>query len=75
MICLAIDVGRGVAPLEFMDKTLSDKESIALHVAPAQGLFLEMSFFEGYNRRKNTQKNPKNMSVFSARNVLLEVVV
>ena len=30
---------------------------MALHVAPAQGLFLEMSYFGGYNRRKNTQKN------------------
>jgi len=57
MICVAIDVARGAAPLEFMDKALDKKESIALHVAPAQGLFLEMSYFGGYNRRKNTQTN------------------
>ena len=57
MICVAIDVARGAAPLEFMDKALNKKESIALHVAPAQGLFLEMSYFGGYNRRKGTQTN------------------
>lgn len=56
-ICVAVDIGRGMAPLEFMDKALNKKESIALHVAPAQGLFLEMSYFGGYNRRKGTQKN------------------
>mmetsp|Transcript_16419 Transcript_16419/g.41166 ORF Transcript_16419/g.41166 Transcript_16419/m.41166 type:complete len:565 (-) Transcript_16419:68-1762(-) len=57
MIAVAIDVARGAAPLEFMDKALDKKKSIALHVAPAQGLFLEMSYFGGYNRRKSTQKN------------------
>mmetsp|Transcript_22185 Transcript_22185/g.47027 ORF Transcript_22185/g.47027 Transcript_22185/m.47027 type:complete len:583 (-) Transcript_22185:15-1763(-) len=57
MICVAIDIARGTAPLEFMDKALSKDEAIALHVAPAQGLFLEMSYFGGYNRRKNTQTN------------------
>jgi len=57
MICVAIDIARGMAPLEFMDKALDKKEAIALHVAPAQGLFLEMSYFGGYNRRKGTQKN------------------
>lgn len=57
MICVAIDIARGMAPLEFMDKALDKTEAIALHVAPAQGLFLEMSYFGGYNRRKGTQKN------------------
>ncbi len=57
MIGVAIDVARGAAPLEFMDRALNKKESIPLHVAPAQGLFLEMSYFGGYNRRKGTQKN------------------
>eukprot|EP00534_Pseudo-nitzschia_fraudulenta_P003639 CAMPEP_0201122954 /NCGR_PEP_ID=MMETSP0850-20130426/6456_1 /ASSEMBLY_ACC=CAM_ASM_000622 /TAXON_ID=183588 /ORGANISM="Pseudo-nitzschia fraudulenta, Strain WWA7" /LENGTH=546 /DNA_ID=CAMNT_0047389747 /DNA_START=434 /DNA_END=2074 /DNA_ORIENTATION=+ len=57
MICVAIDVARGTAPLGFLDRALNKKESIALHVAPAQGLFLEMSYFGGYNRRKGTQTN------------------
>jgi tRNA pseudouridine38-40 synthase len=57
MICVAIDIARGAAPLEFMDKALDKKGSIPLHVAPAQGLFLEMSYFGGYNRRKGTQSN------------------
>ena len=57
MICVAIDVARGAAPLEFMDKALDKTQSMALHVAPAQGLFLEMSYFGGYNRRKGQQPN------------------
>ena len=59
MVCVAIDVARGAVPLDFItNKALSNKESIALNVAPAQGLFLEMSYFEEYNHRKNTeQKN------------------
>ncbi|VEU33366.1 unnamed protein product [Pseudo-nitzschia multistriata] len=57
MICVAIDVARGAAPLSFMDRALDPTETVALHVAPAQGLFLEMSYFGGYNRRKNTQTN------------------
>jgi tRNA pseudouridine38-40 synthase len=57
MVCVAVDIARGAVPIEFIDKALSNKESLALHVAPAQGLFLEMSYFDGYNRRKNSQSN------------------
>ena len=56
MISMAIDVGRGAAPIDVMDQALSKTEQMRVHVAPAQGLFLEMSYFTGYNRRK--QKNP-----------------
>lgn len=57
MISLAVDVTRGVASLEFMDKALGKTESVVVSLAPAQGLFLEMSYFDGYNRRKASQ-NP-----------------
>jgi len=57
MVCVAIDVARGAVPIDFVDIALSTKGSIALHVAPAQGLFLEMSYYDGYNRRKSSQKN------------------
>ena len=57
MVCVAVDIARGAVPIEFIDKALSNKENLALHVAPAQGLFLEMSYFDGYNRRKNSQSN------------------
>lgn len=55
MISLAVDVTRGAASLDLMDKALSKKEIVCVALAPAQGLFLEMSYFGGYNRRKGTQ--------------------
>ena len=51
MVSLAIDVARGVASLDVMDKALS-KDVVCVSLAPAQGLFLETSYFGGYNRRK-----------------------
>jgi tRNA pseudouridine38-40 synthase len=57
MISMAIDVGRGAAPLEVMDQALSKEGVVNVHVAPAQGLFLEMSYFGGYNRRKEQSHN------------------
>lgn len=55
MISLAVDVTRGAASLDLMDKALSKNEVVCVALAPAQGLFLEMSYFGGYNRRKGTQ--------------------
>jgi hypothetical protein len=60
MISVAIDVARGAAPLVFMEKALS-KEEIVINVAPAQGLFLEMSNFGGYNRQKSQNKELSNL--------------
>eukprot|EP00934_Nitzschia_sp_Nitz4_P003517 Nitzschia sp. Nitz4//scaffold200_size39268//21283//22791//NITZ4_007618-RA/size39268-processed-gene-0.7-mRNA-1//1//CDS//3329541292//3507//frame0 len=57
MVSLAVDVTRGAASLELMDKALSKTEVVCVGLAPAQGLFLEMSYFGGYNRRKGSQ-NP-----------------
>jgi tRNA pseudouridine38-40 synthase len=56
MVSMAVDVARGVAPASVLDRALSKTDSVRVHVAPAQGLFLEMSYFTGYNRRK--QSNP-----------------
>jgi tRNA pseudouridine38-40 synthase len=52
MVSMAIDIARGAAPLEILEKALSKIETVRVTTAPAQGLFLEMSFFGGYNRRK-----------------------
>jgi tRNA pseudouridine(38-40) synthase len=53
MASLAIDVARGCATLETIHHALSPtNSSMNLNLAPAQGLFLDMSIFEGYNRRK-----------------------
>eukprot|EP00526_Cylindrotheca_closterium_P013255 CAMPEP_0113610312 /NCGR_PEP_ID=MMETSP0017_2-20120614/4967_1 /TAXON_ID=2856 /ORGANISM="Cylindrotheca closterium" /LENGTH=541 /DNA_ID=CAMNT_0000519207 /DNA_START=97 /DNA_END=1722 /DNA_ORIENTATION=- /assembly_acc=CAM_ASM_000147 len=61
MISMAIDVARGAAPLEIMDKALNKKERVRVGIAPAQGLFLEMSFFGGYNRRKAQNQDLPNL--------------
>ncbi|CAJ1963558.1 unnamed protein product [Cylindrotheca closterium] len=61
MISMAIDVARGAAPLEIMDKALNKTERVRVGIAPAQGLFLEMSFFGGYNRRKAQNQDLPNL--------------
>ena len=57
MVCMAMDVARGVAPLETVEKGLSKDNDIRVNLAPAQGLYMEMAYYGGYNRRK--QKNPE----------------
>ena len=62
MISMAIDVTRGVAPLSVLtDRALSKDQEIRVALAPAQGLFLELSYFDGYNRRKSVPHQKKNM--------------
>ncbi|KAL3942833.1 MAG: hypothetical protein SGBAC_003032 [Bacillariaceae sp.] len=61
MISMAIDVARGAAPPELMDMALDKKERVRVGIAPAQGLFLEMSFFGGYNRRKAQNADLPNL--------------
>jgi hypothetical protein len=56
-ISMAVDVARGVAPLDVLVKALSKNESIRIAVAPAQGLFLEMSYFVNYNRHKRQNQD------------------
>lgn len=57
MICMAIDVAREAAPLQTLVDGLSREECIRVAPAPAQGLYLEMSFYDGYNKRKQ-RSNP-----------------
>lgn len=57
MISVAVDVARGRAPLDFMDQALSKETYYTINTAPAQGLFLEMSFYGGYNRHKKKQNS------------------
>jgi len=53
MISLVIDVTRGTVPISILDKALhKDNDTVRVSLAPAQGLFLEQSYFDGYNRRK-----------------------
>ena len=58
MISMAVEVSRGVISLGVVDRALTKDEVMVVSLAPAQGLFLEVSYFDGYNRRKVTQ-NPE----------------
>ncbi|KAG7358313.1 tRNA pseudouridine synthase A [Nitzschia inconspicua] len=60
MIGVAVDVARGAIPLSIMDNALSKTHAMVIDVAPAQGLFLEMSYFGGYNTRKKQQNQDLN---------------
>lgn len=52
MVCMAIDITRGGAPLDTINRALAKNSDIRIATAPAQGLYLDMSFYGGYNRRK-----------------------
>jgi tRNA pseudouridine38-40 synthase len=56
MVSMAMDVARGAAPLEMVEKALSKEHDVRVNIAPSQGLFLEMSFYGAYNQHK--QVNP-----------------
>jgi len=52
MISMAIDVCRGSVPIDIMNISFSKEKVIRLDLAPSQGLLLEMSYFDGYNKHK-----------------------
>jgi tRNA pseudouridine38-40 synthase len=56
MVSMAVDVARGAAPLALAEQALSKHQDVRVNIAPSQGLFLEMSFYGGYNQHK--QINP-----------------
>ena len=51
MVSLAIDAARGAAPMSAMEDSM-EKRIMRISIAPAQGLFLDMSFFGAYNEKK-----------------------
>lgn len=57
MIALACDVVCERATLETMDVALDYKTRMILPIAPAQGLFLDMSVYDFYNDRKDKRSN------------------
>ena len=58
MISMAVDVARGVATPEQLGQALGPVQ-IRTGLAPAQGLFLEMSDFSGYNENKRNEDLPE----------------
>lgn len=58
MVSLAVDIGRGIAPVSTIPGMFRPEESERrVNIAPAQGLFMEMSYYGGYNERKD-RANP-----------------
>jgi len=51
MVCMASEVARGAANLSVIEDSFSQRK-MQTSIAPAQGLFLDMSFFEQYNNDK-----------------------
>lgn len=50
MMSMAIDVSRDAANMDVMEKSFTDCD-MNISTAPAQGLFLDMSYYENFNRR------------------------
>jgi tRNA pseudouridine(38-40) synthase len=61
MIALACEIVSERASMEIMQHALSPTVRMNLPVAPAQGLFLDMSVYEGYNLKK--QKTVPDLKV------------
>ena len=57
MVSVAVDVARGAATPQQLDEAL-DLVTMKTGLAPAQGLFLEMSDYSGYNEHKANQDMP-----------------
>ncbi|KAL3801490.1 hypothetical protein HJC23_000928 [Cyclotella cryptica] len=62
MISAAVDLARGTVTREKIEESLTKKCRMKVNVAPAQGLFLDRSFFDSYNRQKaqNSDHRPLN---------------
>ena len=52
MVSAAVDVARGAVPGEVIERSLTGRSRAKVDVAPANGLFLDRSYFELYNRHK-----------------------
>ncbi|KAF4663196.1 hypothetical protein FOL47_005867 [Perkinsus chesapeaki] len=52
MMGLAVEVCRGSAPDDAIEECLLAKERKHIHLAPAEGLFLDRVYFDGYNNCK-----------------------
>jgi len=52
MMSMAMDAARGASSVDIMKSSFSDSY-LNVNTAPAQGLFLEMSYFDNFNRRPN----------------------
>jgi len=51
MMTMAIDVSRDAANMEVMEDSFTNR-AMNINTAPAQGLFLDMSYYDNYNQRQ-----------------------
>mmetsp|Transcript_3177 Transcript_3177/g.4677 ORF Transcript_3177/g.4677 Transcript_3177/m.4677 type:complete len:629 (+) Transcript_3177:95-1981(+) len=58
MLSMAMDTARGASSLEIMDTSFSDKY-ININTAPANGLFLDMSYYGHFNNKANLSTESK----------------
>jgi len=57
MISMALDVAREFCTLQVMDDSFAKDRRMRLNIAPSQGLFLEMSYYDVYNRKSHENPN------------------
>ena len=52
MVLANVDYARGTISKETIHRNLTKESQMKVNVAPAQGLFLDRSYFELYNQQK-----------------------
>jgi tRNA U38,U39,U40 pseudouridine synthase TruA len=60
MVSLAVDVASGSATRATLEHALKSEEKVHVSLAPAQGLFLDMSIFDSYNQWKHQDMEDLN---------------
>ena len=55
MMTMTIDVTRQYVDEDVLHNSLNRQTQMILSIAPAQGLFLDMSYFDSYNKKKEVQ--------------------
>jgi tRNA pseudouridine38-40 synthase len=63
MIGAAMEIVRGKVPNDYIQTAFSSSSLVPVPIAPATGLFLEQSWYEGYNNRKNQAANLNNTNM------------
>ena len=51
MMSMAMDVARNATTMDIMDQSFGINSLLNIHTAPAQGLFLDMSYYDQFNKR------------------------
>jgi tRNA pseudouridine38-40 synthase len=70
MVSAAVDYARGAVTEEDIQKSLTKECKMKVNVAPAQGLFLDRSYYDIYNRQKgkNAPKTKKHSTTTTTTN-------